>query len=123
MIGPPPRPPRTHPLFPYTTLFRSEEMGFGFMALAKPGFRVRAGSVAVTQADRLQPISDVIVPEHLLEHPLAAAVRVDRRPGVGFVARGVLGVADHRGGRREDELVHTVPPHATHQHLSPAHVV
>src|SRR3546814_1048143 len=57
---------------------QGDEVGFGLMALAKLSFRIPAGGVKLAQAHGLQTVSDIIIPSHLLDHPLAAAIQIGR---------------------------------------------
>jgi hypothetical protein len=74
-------------------------MRLGFVPLARPSARIRAGRVEIAQARGLHPVGVVVILEHLLDHPLAAPVRVDRLPGMSLVYRHVLRLAEDGRGR------------------------
>ena len=99
------------------------QVGFRFVAFAEFALGVGPGGVEVAQADRLQRVGAVVVRKHLLDHPLAAAVGIDRRLRVRLVDRHVVGLAEDRRGGREDEARHTVLAHAIEQDLRRGHVV
>ena len=85
------------------------------MTLAQFAFRVGAGGVEITQADRFQTVGRVVVSQHLLDHQFGAAVRVNRLLRMALVDRCVLRVAESCRRRREDELPHAMRAHSIEQ--------
>ena len=64
---------------------------------------IHAGRGEVAQAGRLQSIRDVVIRKCLLDHQLAAAVRIHRPLRTVLVYGQPLRLAEDRRGLRKDE--------------------
>jgi hypothetical protein len=100
-----------------------QQMGFRLVAFAEFALGVGAGGVEVAQTRRLQSVGAVVVLQHLLDEPFAAAVGIDRLFRVCLVDRHVRRLAEDRGGGGEDEATDAVRAHAIEQGLRRGHVV
>lgn len=91
------------------------QMRFGVMPLTQLTLGIRARSIEVTQANRLELIDPLIVSRSLPNHNLRTPLRVDRLLWVLFDHRCVLRLAKRGGGGRKDELVYSMRTHCIQQ--------
>ena len=91
------------------------QMGLRLVALAQQRLGMGARGIEVTQTHRAQSIGVAVVVQHLLDHPFAAAIRVDRGAWVRLVDGRVKGFAKDRGGGRKHEPLHPMVAHGPQQ--------
>lgn len=81
-----------------------DQVGFRIVTLAHLSIWISSGSVEIAQANVLDSVSTVIVPEDLLDHEFAPAVGIDWRLGMVFRERDILRHAVSGTGGRKDNI-------------------
>ncbi len=95
----------------------------GSCASPSLALRVGAGGVEVAQVHVPQAVGPAEVRQDLLDHPLAAAVGVDRRLGVFLPDRGLAGFPVRGATRREDQVLALHLDHGLEERQGAGHVV
>ena len=76
--------------------YQRNQMSFRVVAFAQIAVWISPGGIEIAQTDRFQAISDVVVLQHLLDHPLATPIGIDRIFGMRLINRNADRFAKNR---------------------------